>query len=70
MHLIKKIVRGIYKFIDKRIILPVTKFFVFIAKKLKIADKPFEMFLKTKSISPFSVFLCSVDRVIFKGPQK
>ena len=49
MHLIKKIVRGIYKFIDKRIILPVTKFFVFIAKKLKIADKPFEMFLKTKS---------------------
>lgn len=49
MRLIKKFFRGIYKFIDKRIILPVTKFFVFIAKKLKITDKPFEVFLKTKS---------------------
>lgn len=49
MHLIKKFFRGIYKFIDKKIILPVTKFFVFIAKKLKITDKPFEVFLKTKS---------------------
>ena len=49
MRLIKKFFRGIYKFIDKRIILPVTKFFVFIAKKLKITDKPSEVFLKTKS---------------------
>lgn len=49
MRLIKKIVRGIYKFIDKRIILPITKLVVGIAKRLKITDKPFESLLKTKS---------------------
>lgn len=49
MQLIKKIIGGFYNFFDKRIILPITKFFVFIAKKLKITDKPFEMVLKTKS---------------------
>ena len=49
MRLIKKFFKGIYNFIDKKIILPITKFFVFIAKKLKITDKPFELLLKTKS---------------------
>lgn len=49
MKLIKNFFRGIYKFIDKHIIIPITKFFVFIGGKLKIKDKPLEMALTKKS---------------------
>lgn len=44
-----KLIRRIFKFFDKHIIIPITKFFVFIGEKLKIADKPLEMALTRKS---------------------
>ena len=44
-----KLIRGIYRFFDKHIILPITKFFVSIGKKFKLFDKPFEAALTTKS---------------------
>ena len=44
-----KLIRGIYKFFDRKILLPITKFFVAIGKKLKISEKPFEAALTTKS---------------------
>ncbi len=49
MKLISKFFKSIFRFIDKHIILPITRFFVFIGEKLKIADKPFEMALTKKS---------------------
>lgn len=49
MKSIKKFFKKIYKFIDKKIIIPITKFFVFIGKKLKISDKPLEAALTKKS---------------------
>lgn len=49
MKLIKRFFRGVYKFFDKHIILPITKFFVSIFKKLKLSDKPLESALTTKS---------------------
>lgn len=45
MRLIKKI----FKFIDKKIIVPITKFFVFVGEKIKITDKPLEKALSKKS---------------------
>lgn len=45
MRLIKKI----FKVFDRKIILPVTKFFVNIGKKLKKINKPLETLLKNKS---------------------
>lgn len=45
MKLIKKILR----FIDKKIIVPITKFFVLIIEKIKITDKPLEKALSKKS---------------------
>ncbi len=45
MRLIKKIIR----FIDKKIIVPITKFFVTIGEKIKITDKPIEKALAKKS---------------------
>lgn len=45
MKLIKKFI----KFIDKKIIIPITKIFVFIGEKLKITDKPLEKALSKKS---------------------
>ena len=45
MKLIKKFI----KFIDKKIIIPITKFFVFIGEKIKITDKPIEKALTKKS---------------------
>lgn len=45
MKLIKKFVR----FIDKKIIVPITKFFVNIGEKLKVSDKPLEKALSKKS---------------------
>lgn len=44
MRLIKKIVR----FFDRKIIIPITRFFVGIGKKLKIINKPLEGVLRTK----------------------
>ena len=44
-----KLIKGIFKFIDKRIILPITKFFVFIGNKIKITDKPLDKALSKKS---------------------
>lgn len=44
-----KLIKRIFKFFDKHIIIPITKFFVFIGEKLKIADKPLEMALTRKS---------------------
>ena len=44
-----KLIKRIFKFIDKRIIIPITKFFVFISEKLKITDKPLEKALSKKS---------------------
>ena len=45
MRLIKKIVR----FFDKKIIIPITRFFVFIGDKIKNSDKPLERALSKKS---------------------
>lgn len=44
-----KLIKRIFKFFDKHIIIPITKFFVFIGGKLKIADKPLEVALTRKS---------------------
>lgn len=44
-----KLIRAIYRFFDKKVILPITKLFVSIGKKLKLSDKPFEAALTTKS---------------------
>ena len=44
-----KLIKRIFKFFDKHIIIPITKFFVFIGEKLKTADKPLEMALTKKS---------------------
>ncbi len=49
MKLIKRFFKGIYKFIDKHIILPITKFFVFIGEKIKAKQKPFDILLTKKS---------------------
>ena len=44
-----RLIRGIVRFFDRKIILPVTKFFVNIGKKIKKINKPLESLLKTKS---------------------
>ena len=44
-----KLIKGIYKFFDKRIIVPITKFFVGIGGGLKKIYKPLETVAKTKS---------------------
>ena len=44
-----KLIRGIYRFFDRKIILPITKIFVSIGKKMKFGGKPLEAILKTKS---------------------
>ena len=44
-----KLIKKIFKFIDKRLIIPITKFFVFIGEKLKITDKPLEKAISKKS---------------------
>ena len=44
-----KLIKKIFKFIDKRFIIPITKFFVFIGEKIKITDKPLEKLLSKKS---------------------
>lgn len=49
MRLISRFFKSIFRFIDKHIILPITRFFVFIGEKLRITDKPFEIALTKKS---------------------
>ena len=44
-----KLIKKIFKFIDKKIFIPITKLFVFIGDKLKITDKPLEKALSKKS---------------------
>lgn len=46
-----KLIRSIYRFIDKKIILPFTRLFASIGSKLKIVNKPLESMLRTKSSS-------------------
>lgn len=49
MRLIRRFFKGIYKFFDKHVVIPITKFFVFIGNKLKVNDKPFDILLTKKS---------------------
>lgn len=44
-----KSIKKILKFFDKHVIIPITKFFVFIGEKIKTTDKPLEMALTRKS---------------------
>ena len=44
-----KLIKIIFRFIDKKIIIPITKFFVFIGEKIKVTDKPLEKALTKKS---------------------
>ena len=44
-----RLIKGIVRFIDKKIIIPITKFFVFIGDKIKNTDKPLERALSKKS---------------------
>ena len=46
-----KLIRSIYRFIDKKIILPFTRLFASIGSKLKKVNKPLESMLRTKSSS-------------------
>ena len=44
-----KLIKRFFRFIDKKIIGPITKFFVSIGEKLKLSDKPLEKALSKKS---------------------
>ena len=44
-----KLIKKFFRFIDKKIIVPITKFFVSIGEKLKLSDKPLEKALSKKS---------------------
>ena len=44
-----KLIKAIYRFFDRKIILPITKLFVGIGKKFKGINKPLESLLKSKS---------------------
>lgn len=44
-----KLIKRFFRFIDKKIIVPITKFFVSIGEKLKLSDKPLEKTLSKKS---------------------
>ncbi len=56
-----KLIRKLLKFIDKKIIIPITKFFVTIGEKVKGADKPLEKALSKKnSIIILSLILAVV----------
>ena len=44
-----KLIKRFFGFIDKKIIVPITKFFVSIGEKLKLSDKPLEKALSKKS---------------------
>lgn len=44
-----KLIKRFFRFMDKKIIVPITKFFVSIGEKLKLSDKPLEKALSKKS---------------------
>lgn len=44
-----KLIKRLFRFIDKKIIVPITKFFVSIGEKLRLSDKPLEKALSKKS---------------------
>lgn len=44
-----KLIKRFFRFIDKKIIVPITKFFISIGEKLKLSDKPLEKALSKKS---------------------
>ena len=44
-----KLIKRFFRFIDKKIIVPITKFFVSIGEKFKLSDKPLEKALSKKS---------------------
>ena len=44
-----KLIKRFFRFIDKKIIVPITKFFVSIGEKLRLSDKPLEKALSKKS---------------------
>ena len=44
-----KLINRFFRFIDKKIIVPITKFFVSIGEKLRLSDKPLEKALSKKS---------------------
>lgn len=56
MRLIKKIVR----FFDRKLIIPITRFFVGIGKKLKIVNKPLEVLLRTKRSIIVISLICAI----------
>ena len=46
-----KLIKRFFRFIDKKIIVPITKFFVSIGEKLKLSDKPLEKALSKKCLN-------------------
>ena len=44
-----KLIKKIYRLIDKKIILPITRFIVSILNSIKKVNKPFESLFKSKS---------------------
>ena len=44
-----RLIKRLYRIFDKKIILPITRFFVAIFNKLNVSNKPFEVLLKSKS---------------------
>ena len=44
-----KLIKRFFRFLDKKLIVPITKFFVSIGEKLKLSDKPLEKALSKKS---------------------
>ena len=60
-----KLIKGIYRFIDKKIILPITRFFILILSKIKKLDISLESILVTKSISIIFSLILAVLMFIF-----
>lgn len=55
-----KLIKRFFRFIDKKIIVPITKFFVSIGEKLKLSDKPLEKALSKKSSMIISSLVLAV----------
>ena len=60
-----KLIKGIYRFFDKKIILPITRFFMLILGKIKKLDISLESILVTKSISIVFSLVLAVLMFIF-----
>lgn len=48
MHIIKKVFKSISHFVDKNIVLPITKVFVSVSKKIKVNGRSFEVIITKK----------------------